>query len=64
MTQALRLYAARGYDAAAFVARLHPAQARVRLYQGKQGSGSIGNKMGYYFAARADLCGPAHEAPS
>ncbi len=64
VTQALRLYAASGYDEAAFVARLHTARARVRAYQGKQGIGSIGNKMGYYFAVLADLCGPAHEAPS
>ncbi|MDQ2808738.1 MAG: hypothetical protein M3Z04_17795 [Chloroflexota bacterium] len=57
--QALRLYQASTLDEVAFVARLHPARARVRLYQGQQRLGSIGNKMGYYFAVLADLCGPA-----
>ena len=57
-TQALRLWQASGRDEAAFVTLLHEARQRVRTYQGKQGTGQITNKMGYYFAVLADLCGP------
>jgi len=34
---------------------LHEARRVVRTYQGKQGTGQIGNKMAYYFAVLADL---------
>jgi len=36
---------------------LHEARRLVRTYQGKQGSGTIANKMGYYFRCVADLAG-------
>ncbi|MDQ2809787.1 MAG: replication protein [Chloroflexota bacterium] len=54
-TQAHRLWQASGLDEAAFVALLHEARQRVRTYQGKQGTGSITNKMGYYFRVLAAL---------
>jgi len=57
-TQALRLWQVSGLGEEAFVALLHAARQRVRTYQGKQGSGSITNKMGYYFAVLADLSRP------
>ncbi len=56
-TQAHRLWHASGLDEAAFVALLHAARQRVRTYQGKQGHGTIANKMGYYFRCLADLAG-------
>jgi hypothetical protein len=31
----------------------------VRLYQGRQGPGTIANRMGYYFRVLADLSGLA-----
>jgi len=58
VTQALRIWHASGLDEAAFVAHLHAARRLVRTYQGKQGSGTIANKMGYYFAVLADLSRP------
>ena len=57
MTQAQRLRQASGRDEAAFVAQLHAARQLVRTYQGKQGTGTIANKMGYYFRCLADLVG-------
>ncbi|MDQ2809793.1 MAG: hypothetical protein M3Z04_23190 [Chloroflexota bacterium] len=53
--QAHRLWQASGLDEAAFVALLHEARQRVRTYQGKQGTGSITNKMAYYFRVLSDL---------
>ena len=55
--QALRLWHGSGLDDAAFVAQLHAARQRVRTYQGKQGTGTIANKMGYYFRCVSDLVG-------
>jgi len=54
-TQAHRLWQASGRDEATFVALLHEARARVRKGQGRQGTGTIANKMAYYFAVLADL---------
>jgi hypothetical protein len=31
----------------------------VRLYQGRQGPGTIANRMGYYFRVLADVAGLA-----
>jgi len=56
VTQACRLWHASGRDEAAFVALLHETRRRVRAYQGKQGSGSIANKMAYYFTVLSRLC--------
>ncbi|MDQ2809789.1 MAG: hypothetical protein M3Z04_23170 [Chloroflexota bacterium] len=39
------------------MALLHAAWARVRTYQGQQGTSSIANKMGYYFRILAALAG-------
>ena len=49
VTQAHRLWTTSGLDENAFVALLQEARLQVRLYQGKQGHGTIANKMGYYF---------------
>ena len=57
VTQALRLWHGSGLGEAAFVAHLHEARRLVRTYQGKQGSGTITNKMGYYFKVVTDLAG-------
>ena len=57
VTQALRLWQASGLDEEAFVAQLHAARRLVRTYQGKQGMGTIANKMGYYFKVVADRVG-------
>ena len=57
ITQALRVAEAAGLPEQAFVEALHTARARVRTYQGKQGMGTIANKMAYYFAVLRDLIG-------
>ena len=57
VTQALRLWQASGFAEEAFVAQLHAARQLVRTYQGKQGSGTITNKMGYYFRCLSDRVG-------
>ena len=57
VTQAQRLWAASGLGEEAFVTHLHEARRLVRTYQGKQGTGSIVNKMGYYFRCLSDLVG-------
>ena len=57
VTQALRLWHGSGLDEEAFVAQLHAARHLVRTYQGKQGTGTIANKMAYYFRCLADLVG-------
>ncbi|MDQ2805813.1 MAG: replication protein [Chloroflexota bacterium] len=62
-TQAHRLWQASGLDEAAFVALLHTARQRVRTYQGKQGTGTITNKMGYYFRVLAALVAGTDSAP-
>ncbi|MDQ2807982.1 MAG: hypothetical protein M3Z04_13895 [Chloroflexota bacterium] len=56
-TQAHRLWHASGLDEAAFAALLHEARRLVRENQGKQGRGTIANKMAYYFRVLADLAG-------
>ena len=65
VTQALRLWQASGLREDAFVAQLHEARARTRLYQGKQGRGLIDNKMAYFFRVVKDLVnGPAAAPPA
>ena len=59
VTQAHRLWHACGLDENTFVAALHEARRRVRTYQGKQGSGTIHNRMGYFFRVVTDLTAPA-----
>ena len=61
VTQAHRLWQASGLDEAAFVAHLHAARQLVRTYQGKQGTGTIANKMGYYFRVLSRLCAAPDE---
>lgn len=48
-TQALRLWRNSGLDENAFVAQLQEARRLTRLYQGRQGLGTIENKMAYFF---------------
>jgi len=57
VTQAQRLWQASGLEEAAFVAHLHEARRLVRTDQGKQGTGTIANRMGYYFRCLAELVG-------
>jgi len=61
VTQALRLWQASGLDEETFVAHLHAARQLVRTYQGKQGTGTIANKMGYYFRCLLRLCAAPDE---
>ncbi|MDQ2806896.1 MAG: hypothetical protein M3Z04_08260, partial [Chloroflexota bacterium] len=58
VTQAHRLWHACGLDENSFVEALHEARRRVRTYQGKQGSGTIYNRMGYFFRVVTDLTAP------
>lgn len=62
VTQALRLWRQSALADDAFVALLHETRRRVRLYQGRQGPGTIANRMGYYFRVLADVAGRAAEA--
>jgi len=55
--QAQRLRQISGLDEAGFVTHLHAARQLVRTYQGKQGGGTIANRMGYYFKVVADRVG-------
>jgi hypothetical protein len=55
VTQALRLWTNSGLSEALFVSHLHEARRLTRLYQGKQGLGTIANKMAYYFQVLRDL---------
>jgi hypothetical protein len=59
VTQALRLWRQTTLGDDAFVALLHETRRRVRLYQGRQGPGTIANRMGYYFRVLADVAGLA-----
>lgn len=59
VTQALRLWRQSALADDAFVALLHETRRRVRLYQGRQGPGTIANRMGYYFRVLTDLAGLA-----
>ena len=55
VTQALRLHSAAGQTEQEFVALLYEARQRTRRYQGRQGAGSIENKMAYFFRVLRDL---------
>jgi hypothetical protein len=55
VSQALRLWQVSGLDEQAFAELLFEARRRTRLYQGKQGLGTIGNKMAYFFTVLRDL---------
>jgi len=55
VTQAHLLWQAGGRDENTFVAQLHEARRLVRKGQGKQGTGTIANKMAYYFTVLRDL---------
>jgi hypothetical protein len=55
ITQALRLYGASGQGEQAFVGLLYEARRRTRQYQGRQGLGTIDNKMAYFFRVVASL---------
>ncbi len=55
VTQALRLWAQAGAGEADFVEMLYEAKRRTRLYQGKQGSKGIQNKIAYFFTVLRDL---------
>jgi hypothetical protein len=59
VTQALRLWRQTTLGDDTFVALLHETRRRVRLYQGRQGPGTIANRMGYYFRVLADVAGLA-----
>lgn len=47
--QALRLWGHSGLDEETFVAQLQTARKLTRRYQGRQGLGTIENKMAYFF---------------
>jgi hypothetical protein len=53
-TQALRLWGQSGLDEAAFVDQLQEARRLTRIYQGRQGLGTIDNKMAYFFMVLRD----------
>jgi DNA-binding transcriptional regulator YhcF (GntR family) len=56
VTQALRLWQASGLGEQAFTELLYEAKRLTRAYQGKQGIGTINNKMAYFFKTVRDLC--------
>lgn len=49
VTQALRLWQSSGLGEQAFIELLYEAKRLVRAYQGKQGLGTINNKMAYFY---------------
>jgi hypothetical protein len=55
VTQVLRMYKATGLDEGRFADLLFEARKLVRSYQGKQGLGTINNKMAYFFRVLRDL---------
>jgi hypothetical protein len=55
VSQALRIYSKSGLNEPDFAALMFQARKLVRSYQGKQGLGSISNKMAYFFATLRDL---------
>jgi len=61
VSQAQRLWTESGLSDVAFVEILHEARRRERLYQGKQGTGQITNKMAYYFRVVSRLCAAPDE---
>ncbi len=56
VTQALRLWQASGLGEQGFTELLYEAKRLTRAYQGKQGLGTINNKMAYFFKTVRDLC--------
>src|SRR5262249_55555352 len=60
VTQALRLWHRSGLEEQEFVELLHTSRGLVRKYQGKQGLGTIDNKMAYFFTVLRRL---VEEAP-
>jgi hypothetical protein len=57
VSQAMRLWQRSGLDEQEFVETLHESRKRVRTYQGRQGLGTINNKMAYFFSVLRDLAG-------
>lgn len=55
VTQALRLWGNSGLGEQEFSELLFEARKRVRLYQGKQGAGSIDKRMPYFFTTLRSL---------
>ncbi len=55
VTQALRLWQQSGKDEQQFTDLLYEAKHRTRRYQGKQGLGTINNKMAYFFTLVREL---------
>ncbi|MGA7732494.1 MAG: hypothetical protein WCD37_14640 [Chloroflexia bacterium] len=55
VSQALRLYREADMDETAFADLLFQARKLVRAYQGKQGLGTINNRMAYFFRVLRDL---------
>ena len=55
VTQVLRMYKTAGLDEGRFADLLFEARKLVRSYQGKQGLGTINNKMAYFFRVLRDL---------
>ncbi|HYP39339.1 MAG TPA: hypothetical protein VEX13_03180 [Chloroflexia bacterium] len=56
VAQALRLWQTSGLNEQQFTELLYEAKRLTRSYQGKQGLGTINNKMAYFFAIIRDLC--------
>lgn len=59
VSQALKLYQRANLDEAAFANLLHRTRKQVRTYQGKQGMGTINNKMAYFFQVLRNELGAA-----
>jgi hypothetical protein len=57
VSQAMRLWKTSGLDEQQFVELLIESRKRVRTYQGKQGLGTINNKMAYFFRVLRQLVG-------
>jgi hypothetical protein len=55
VTQALRLWSTSGLDEQEFSEALFEARKRVRLYQGRQGLGTIDRRMAYFFTTLRSL---------
>lgn len=55
VSQALRLYRESNLDETTFADLLFQARKKVRTYQGRQGLGTINNKMAYFFRVLRDL---------
>lgn len=55
VTQALKIYRESGMSESSFADLLFEARKLVRSYQGRQGIGTINNKMAYYFKVLRDL---------